>query len=104
MNTKNLIKIISDLTDVCKATDVRPSDDILLDCAVRIHNSEQIEFNKQGKKTDNSQKSTSFQTSSPATLPATKKAINYLISLGYTGDTNLTKEECWRLTQDFKKK
>ena len=37
-------------------------------------------------------------------VPATKKALNFLKGLGYKGDMNLTKSECWRLTQEWKKK
>lgn len=60
--------------------------------------------NSQRKESD-STKATSFQPSSGGFIPPTKRAVDYLVSLGFKGNTSkMSKSEVWKETKKLKEK
>ena len=71
----------------------RPSDDMILDCAVRIYNSQSFKETK----------SSVNQVKEKSDLPkASDKQIAYLVQLGYEGSTELNIQEAKELITALK--
>lgn len=80
-NLKNIIKEIQGYREELNLKSL--SDDMILDCSVRILNTLAIETNRQGKRYTNPIDSPPINF-----IPASKEQVNFLIGLGYKEDTS----------------
>ena len=104
MNKELLIKLLEELKEIRTKTRTKVGDEVLFDCAVRIHNSEQIESHRQGKSFSVKLERPPFHSPAIPNEPASKEQIDLLKKLGYKGTLDLSKREAWRKTKELKER
>lgn len=91
---EQLIEILKELSEVIKLTGINPSNDIIFSKAIDIFIAETIEVNKDRR--------TAQINESPDKKSASSRQINFLINLGFRGETkDLTSTEATQLIKEY---